>query len=47
MILFLTWNRKHSLGGVVLIDTDSVSIPSNTTKTIVSIAKTYTSAKFL
>ena len=36
-----------SLGGVVLIDTDSVSIPSNTTKTIVSIAKTYTSAKVL
>lgn len=36
-----------SLGGVVLIDTDSISIPSNTTKTIVSIAKTYTSAKVL
>jgi len=36
-----------SLGGVVLIDTDSILIPSNTTKTIVSIAKTYTSAKVL
>ncbi len=36
-----------SLGGVVLIDTDSISIPSNTTKTIVSIANTYTSAKVL
>ena len=35
------------LGGVILIDTDSISIPSNTTKTIVSIAKTYTSAKVL
>jgi len=36
-----------SLGGVVLIDTDSIEIPSNTTKTIVSIGDTYTSAKVL
>ena len=36
-----------SLGGVVLIDTKSVEVPSNTTKTIVSIANTYTSAKVL
>ena len=36
-----------SLGGVVLIDTNSIEIPTNTTKTIVSIANTYTSAKVL
>ena len=36
-----------SLGGVVLIDTDSIEIPSNTTKTIVSIGHTYSSAKVL
>ena len=36
-----------SLGGIALIESESVEIPSNTTKTIVSIANTYTSAKVL